>query len=106
MVFGAAPGSFPTSVTGIDSSSSTFTVKSTSGVNFNAGQFAAISDCVNSSVFLVTAVTGTTMTHSAGTGEYGNATSDFILGYQAGAQFIPMQQTAFLSAKDKDGKAI
>ncbi|KTD40328.1 PilW family protein [Legionella parisiensis] len=95
IVLGATPGSFPVSITAIDSSSDFFTVQSTSGMNLSAGQFAAISDCGKSSVFLVTNIAGTTISHGSGAGQYENSSSTFSSNYQAGSQFIPLQQTAF-----------
>lgn len=105
VAFGAVPGSFPASVTTIDSSSTSFTVQSTSGVNLAAGQFAAVSDCTTSLVFLITGATGTTISHAAGTGVYANGSSTFTVSYQAGAQFIPLQQTAFFVGQGHGGQS-
>ncbi|MBI2786114.1 MAG: PilW family protein [Legionella longbeachae] len=105
VVLGAVPGSFPISVTAIDSTSNTFTVQSTSGMNINAGQFAAISDCVKTSVFMITNITGTSISHTAGSGGYENASSVFNVSYQVGAQFIPLQQTAFFVGQGQGGQS-
>ncbi|KTD74298.1 PilW family protein [Legionella tucsonensis] len=104
VVLGATPGSFPVSITAIDSSSDSFTVQSMSSINLAAGQFAAISDCVKSSVFLVTNIAGTTISHGAGVGQYENSSSTFSLNYQAGAQFIPLQQTTFFVGQGQGGQ--
>ncbi|KTD08988.1 Tfp pilus assembly protein PilW [Legionella gratiana] len=105
VVLGAVPGSFPASVTVIDSGSNSFTVQNTGGVNLVAGQFAAVSDCATSSVFLITGATGTSISHSGGTGVYANGTSTFLVSYQAGAQFIPLQQTAFFVGQGQGGQS-
>ncbi|CAM3039124.1 Tfp pilus assembly protein PilW [Legionella steigerwaltii] len=105
VVLGAAPASFPVSITAIDSSSNSFTVQSTTGLSLAIGQFAAVSDCVKSSVFALTGVAGTTISHDAGSGEYDNSTSTFIVNYQAGSQFIPLQQTAFFVGQGQGGQS-
>lgn len=105
VVLGATPGSFPVSITAIDSSSDSFTVQSVSGMNLAAGQFAAISDCGKSSVFLVTNIAGTTISHGSGAGQYENSSSTFSSTYQAGAQFIPLQQTAFFVGQGQGGQS-
>jgi len=93
VLLGPIPGSYPTGVTTYSSSSSSFTVQSASGVS--AGQFGSISDCAKASIFLTTSVSGTTITHVSGSGTFTNAASDLAVNYPIGAQFIPMQQTAF-----------
>lgn len=105
VVLGAAPGSFPVSITAIDSSSSSFTVESTTGLNLTTGQFAAASDCVKSSIFVITGIAGTAISHAAGSGEYDNSTSTFIVSYQPGSQFIPLQQTAFFVGQGQGGQS-
>lgn len=105
VVFGAVPASFPASVTAIDSTNDSFTVQSTSGVSLSAGQFAALSDCTTSLVFLITGATGSTFSHTAGTGVYANGSSTFIVNYQPGAQFIPLQQTAFFVGQGQGGQS-
>lgn len=105
VVFGAVPGSFPASISAISSGSNSFTVQSTSGVTLSSGQFAAVSDCVKASVFQITGVSDTTIAHAAGTGVYGNASSNFTVNYQAGAQFIPLQQTAFFVGQGPGGQS-
>lgn len=105
VVLGATPNSFPVSITAIDSSSSSFTVQSMSGINLAAGQFAAVSDCVKSSIFLVTGIGGTSISHGSGSGQYANSTSGFIVNYQPGAQFTPVQQTAFFVGQGAGGQS-
>ncbi|MCE0724627.1 MULTISPECIES: PilW family protein [Legionella] len=105
VVLGATPGSFPVSITTIDSGSDSFTVQSMSGINLAAGRFAGISDCIKSTVFLVTNITGTTISHGSGTGQYENSSSTFSSNYQAGAQFIPLQQTAFFVGQGQGGQS-
>lgn len=105
VVLGATPGSFPVSITTIDAASDSFTVQQTTDLNLTAGQFAAISDCVKSSIFLVTGVSGTTISHAGGSGPYANSSSTFPVSFQPGAQFIPMQQTAFFVAQGQGGQS-
>ncbi|MCW8386398.1 PilW family protein [Fluoribacter dumoffii] len=105
VVLGAAPGSFPVSITTIDSASNSFTVQSTNGLSLNLGQFAAVSDCIKTSVFVITGATATTISHEAGSSPYDNSTSAFIVNYQPGAQFIPLQQTAFFVGQGQGGQS-
>ncbi|MDI1353086.1 MAG: prepilin-type N-terminal cleavage/methylation domain-containing protein, partial [bacterium] len=84
-VLGAAPYSQPVTVTTIDSSSSSFTVQSIIGSNVVSGQFASISDCVKSIVFIMTGVSGTTITHNSGAGTLQNTASLFPVNFQVGA---------------------
>jgi type IV pilus assembly protein PilW len=105
VVLGATLGSFPVAVTAITSGSNSFTVQSTTGLNLSVGQFAALSDCVKTSIFQVTDITGTTITHAAGSGPYGNSSDTFVMNYQTGTQFIPLQQTAFFVGQGQGGQS-
>lgn len=95
IVLGAAPNTNPVGVTQINPGSSTLTIQSVSGLTLASGQLAAVSDCVKSVIFQITGISGTTITHSAGAGTLQNATNTFPVSFQVGAQFIPLQQTAF-----------
>lgn len=95
VVVGAPVESFPVGVTQITSGSSSFTVQTTTGFNLSSGQYGAISDCVKTSVFQITGVAGTTIDHAAGSGSLANASDSFLINFSKGAQFIPVQQTAF-----------
>jgi type IV pilus assembly protein PilW len=105
VVLGAPPGSYPAGVTTIDTGSDSLTVQGTAGMTLNAGQFAAVSDCVKTSIFQITAVTGTTISHVAGSGSYGNVSDTFTMNYQIGSQFIPLQQTAFFVGQGQGGQS-
>lgn len=105
VVLSAIPGSFPAGVTTIDSGSNYLIAQSTGGINLAPGQFAAVSDCVKTSVFQITAITGTTITHGVSSGSYGNASDILSLNYQIGSQFIPIQQTAFFVAQGPGGQS-
>ncbi len=105
VVLGASPGSFPAGITAIDAGSNSFTVQSTSGLMLTAGQFAAVSDCVKTSIFQITGITGTAITHAAGSGAYANASASFAMNYQIGSQFIPLQQTAFFVGYGPGGQS-
>lgn len=99
IVLGGTPGATPTGVTSITSDE--MVVQNASGIT--AGQFAAISDCSKTSVFKVTGISGTTLTHAAGSGALANATSAFAVNYPVGSQVIPLTQTAFFTAHDPSG---
>jgi type IV pilus assembly protein PilW len=105
IVLGSAPGSYPIPVTTITPGSNSFTVQGTSGVNLAAGQFGSVSDCLKTSVFQITNVTGTTITHDVGAGQLQNANSTFSVDYQPGCQFIPLQQTAFFVGQGTGGQS-
>lgn len=105
VILGATPGSFPTGITSIDPGSSSFTTQSTGGIPLAAGQFGAVSDCVKTSIFQITAVNGTTISHDSGSGAYTNANAAFSLNYQIGSQFIPLQQTAFFVGQGSGGQS-
>jgi type IV pilus assembly protein PilW len=67
---GGVPGSQVSGIITIASGSSSFTVQDAS--NISIGQIGSISDCLKTSVFLVTSVSGTTIGHAAGTGALAN----------------------------------
>lgn len=102
IVFGAAPLSQPVGVTSISPGSSSFMTQSTTGLA--VGQFAAISDCAKATVFQISGITGSTVTHAAGAGALANQTSALPVNYQTAAQVVPMQETAFFVAQGQNGE--
>ena len=103
VVLGAVPGSQPVAVTTFTPGSNSLVLQNTTGIV--AGQFAGVSDCLKSSVFAITAVVGTTITHTAGIGALTNATDALAVDYPIGAQFVPLTQTAFFVANDPGGQS-
>ena len=103
IVLSPLPGSSPIAVTAFTSGSSSVTLQNTTGVT--AGQFAAISDCSKASIFQVTGVAGTTVTHAAGSGVLSNATDALAVNYPIGSQFVILTQTAFFVARDGSGQS-
>ncbi len=103
IVLSPLPGSSPTAVTAFTAGSSSMTLQNTTGVT--AGQFAAISDCSKASIFQVTGVAGTTVTHAAGSGALSNATDALAVNYPIGSQFVILTQTAFFVARDASGES-
>lgn len=105
IVLGATPGAFPIGVMQINPGSNVLTLKNTANAQITSGQLGAVSDCVKSIIFRVTGVTGTSLSHSAGTGSMHNASSTFLLKFQPGAQFIALQQTAFFVGQGHGGQS-
>ena len=105
IVFGSAPGSYPLSVTTIDSTSSSFTVDTTAGTTITVGQFGAVSDCGKTVIFQITGVAGNTISHVSGTGVLANASSNLPENFVVGTQFIPLQQTAFFVGQGQGGQS-
>lgn len=103
VVLGAAPGSQPVTVTTIANGSNSLVVQNGSGLV--SGQFAAVSDCLKASIFRMTGVSGTTVTHTAGSGVLTNATAAFAVNYAPGAQLVALQQTAFFVGFDQSGQS-
>jgi type IV pilus assembly protein PilW len=97
VVLGAIPGNKPVAVSAITDGANSFDVVDGSG--FVVNQYAVISDCLKSSLFQVTAVSGTplanTIYHATGTSALDNAVAAFNVNYKPGAQAIALQQTAF-----------
>jgi type IV pilus assembly protein PilW len=100
---GGVPGSQVSGIITIASGSSSFTVQDAS--NISIGQIGSISDCLKTSVFLVTSVSGTTIGHAAGTGALANTADALPVNYTPGAQFIPLTQTAFFVARNPGGQS-
>ena len=103
IVLGAVPGSQPVGVTAFTSGGNSIGLQNSNGIV--AGQFGGVSDCLKSSVFAITSVVGTTISHAAGGGALGNATNGLAVDYPVGAQFVPMTQTAFFVASDPSGQS-
>ena len=100
VAFGPATGAQPTGVTAVTTGNA-INVTDTSG--FTVGTLAAVSDCLKSSVFLVTAKNATTLTHGASAAVMNNATASLSVNYQPGAQVVPLQQTAYFVSQDTNG---
>lgn len=103
VMFGAIPGSQPVAVASIPAGSSTLTVQDATGLV--AGQLAAVSDCGKTTLFNITGVAGTTITHAAGAGALANTTSTFPVNYINPA-LIPVQQTALYVAQGQGGQSV
>lgn len=103
VVLGGVSNTSPVGITTITPGSSSFTVQSASSVT--VGQYGAISDCLKMSLFQITGVAGTTITHAIGGSGLGNATSALAVNYPVGSQFIPMQQTAFFVGQGTGGQS-
>ncbi|MFC5474694.1 PilW family protein [Paraherbaspirillum soli] len=105
VVLGTIPGSQPVGVVTIGSGSNSLVVQNATGSGISVGQFGAVSDCLKTSVFQITAVAGNTLTHAAGSGALAN-TSDFLaVNYPIGSQFVPLQQIAFFVAQGQGGQS-
>lgn len=105
VLLGTYPGFSPISITAINNGSTSFSVQSTTGANITSGQYGAVSDCAKSTVFLITGVTGTSISHTAGGGTLQNASSAFPVNYLVGSQFVMLQQTAFFVAQGQNGQS-
>ncbi|MFA6303429.1 MAG: PilW family protein [Legionella sp.] len=105
IVLGAAPNSNPITITSINNGASILTLQGTNGTSINQGQLAAVSDCAKTIVFNVSGINGTSISHTAGLGALNNANSNFSINFQAGSQFIPLQQTAFFVAQGPGGQS-
>lgn len=103
IVLGPTPGSSPVAVTRFIPSDVNLTIQDATGVS--GKQFAAISDCSKATIFRVTAVGGTVITHAIGGGKLNNASNTFSVNYPIGAQFISLTQTAFFVARDQTGQS-
>lgn len=99
---GAAPGAQPVVATLITTGASSLDVQN--ATPFQAGTVAAVSDCAKATAFEVTGVSGLTLTHATGGAAPGNRVSAFSPAYPAGAQVMPLQQTAFFLAPGFDGQ--
>jgi len=105
VVFGSSPGSAPLSITTINSGSTTFVVQSATGAGIASGSYGAVSDCAKTIIFLVTGITGNTISHSSGGSALQNASSAFPINFLVGSQFILLQQTAFFVGQGQGGQS-
>ncbi|MFY7698145.1 MAG: PilW family protein [Legionella sp.] len=94
VVFGAAPPSQPITITSIADGSNTFTLLNPIDVG-SVGAFGAVSDCAKSIIFNITSNANKNIGHNSGSTPMQNATTEFPVNFQNGAQFIPVQQNAF-----------
>jgi type IV pilus assembly protein PilW len=105
VLLGAAPNVNPISVTTIATSSSTMTLQDTTGIA--AGQFGVVSDCLKSSIFKITAVSGNTVTHAAGAAATDNISAALIGSYiPETSQFMPLQQSALYVAHGQGDQSV
>ena len=103
IVLGGKPGSQPVGVTAATASSNSVTLQNTTGIS--VGQFGAVSDCSKTSIFAITTVAGSTVTHASAIGALTNANNVLLVNYSIGAQFVPLSQTAFFVANDPGGQS-
>ena len=103
VVLGATPGSQPVAVTSIAAGSTTLTVQNATGLA--AGQLAALSDCGKTTVFQITGVAGTTLTHAAGGSALTNAAAALPVNFNS-PLLIPIQQTAIYVAQGQGGQSV
>ena len=103
VVLGALPGSQPVAVTTIAPAATTLTVQSASGLA--AGQFAVVSDCGKATIFKITGVAGTTLTHAAGAAALENVTATLPVNFSL-PLLIPIQQTAIYVAQGQGGQSV
>lgn len=105
IVLGPPADDFPVSVNSISTSSSTLTVGSLNGMTISTGSFGAVSDCAKSILFQITGISGASITHNASSGAFGNSKSNISVNFAPGAQFIPIQQSAFFVAQGDGGQS-
>lgn len=103
IVLSPLPGTSPIAVTAFTPGSSSITLQNTTSVT--AGQFAAISDCSKASIFQITGVAGTVVTHAEGAGTLSNASDALSVNYPIGSQFVILTQTAFFVGRDASGES-
>ncbi len=107
VVLGATPNSSPVGVISIPSGSTTIALQSTTGLV--AGQYGIVSDCLKASIFQLTAVSqGSpgTISHTLGSGALAKSADALAVNYPAGAQFVPLQQTAFYVAHGQGDQSV
>ena len=103
VVLGALPGSQPVAVTTITSAATILTVQSATGLA--AGQLAVVSDCGKATIFKITGVAGTTLTHAAGASALDNVTAALPVNFNS-PWLIPIQQTAIYVAQGQGGQSV
>ena len=103
VVLGATTSYQPMAVKTITAGSASMELQNSTGVA--TGQFGAVSDCLKASIFQITSVAGSTISHAAGAGALDNATSTLSLTYPIGSQFVTLTQTSFFVAKDLSGQS-
>ena len=103
VVLWSVPDSQPVAVTTFTPGSNSLVLQNTNGIL--TGQFGAVSDCLKASIFKITAVVGTTVTHAASVGTLANANDALLVSYPIGSQFVPLTQTAFFVATDPGGQS-
>ena len=105
IVLGATPNSSPIGVTQISIGSNTLDLLTTTGANLSAGQLGTVSDCTKSIIFQITSIGGNTLTQGAGVGTMQNASASFPVSFPVGAQFMPVQETAFFIGQGQGGQS-
>lgn len=116
VVSGEMPGTAPASVNTISDGADNFTVTDNASANVAATLTAtglpapaALSDCGKSIVFMVTAMSGSgtalQLTHDATGGGADNLNAALQADFAPGAQFVPLQQSAFYVAQGAGGQS-
>lgn len=104
-VVGGVPQTQPVGVTAVAADGSNFTIYDNPD-GIAAGQFGAISDCGKSVVFQITSAGGAstganwTLSYATGGNPFDNVSNTLPAIFQPGAQFVPLQQTAFFVAQN------
>lgn len=116
VVSGEMPGTAPASVNAITDGADDFTVTDNASANAAATLTAtglpapaALSDCGKSIVFMVTAMSGSgnalQLTHDATGSGNDNINAALQADFAPGAQFVPLQQSAFYVAQGAGGQS-
>ncbi|WP_354332195.1 MULTISPECIES: PilW family protein [unclassified Undibacterium] len=98
VILGAVPGANPIEVTAVSvpGVSTSLSLQNTTGLS--AFQLASVTDCGKTNIFLITAVTPTSVSHSQGSGSMTNTTDFLPVSFGLASQLIPLQQTAYYVA--------
>lgn len=104
VILSGAMASAPSTISTITTGSNSFTLQSNNS-GILAGQLASVSDCVSTTIFQASAVSGTSITHKTSSGYYGNTSDAFTVPYLPGAQFMPVQQNAFFIGQGQGGQS-
>ncbi len=102
VILSAVPSTAPIGVTTISPTSSSLIIQDASTVR--SGQYAAVSDCLKTSIFKVTGVSGNTITHATG-GAMSNSDSILTVSFPVGSQYVPMQQEAYFVGQGTGGQS-
>ena len=103
VLLGGVPNTDPISVTSNVPGAANLDVQTVAALAKN--QLVAVSNCVGTSVFKITSITGTTLNHIAGASAGDNIGAALAIDFQPGAQVMPLQQTAFFVAQGAGDQA-